>query len=45
MEQFVKGDRLKSNIFLKLELIADAVFQAAAGQLFLFINLSRSLFI
>ncbi len=29
MEKFVKGDRLKSNIFPQFELTADAVFQAA----------------
>ena len=31
MEKFVKGDRLKSSIFPKLELTADTVFQAAKG--------------
>ena len=31
MEKFVQGDRLKSSIFPKLELTADAVFQAAEG--------------
>lgn len=31
LEKFVKGDRLKSNIFPQLELTADVVFQAAEG--------------
>ena len=30
MEKFIKGDRLKSNIFPELELTTDAIFQAAA---------------
>ncbi|MDJ0570029.1 MAG: Uma2 family endonuclease [Pleurocapsa sp. MO_192.B19] len=29
MEKFVKGDRLKSNVFPQLELSVDAIFQAA----------------
>ncbi len=32
MEKFVKGDRLKSNIFPQFELTADAVFPAAAEE-------------